>query len=75
MRERPRESAFTAGLVLGLAGGWLLALGPPALGNWMQRGREALERPHTQASPSSQPSVMVVVVGTRGRVASRPSRS
>ncbi len=67
MRERPQGTAFTAGLVLGLAGGWLLALGAPALGNLMQRGREALERPQTQAS---QPSVMVVVVGTRGRVAS-----
>ncbi len=67
MRERPQGTAFTAGLVLGLAGGWLLAHGSPALGNLMQRGREALERPHTQAS---QPSVMVVVVGTRGRVAS-----
>ena len=67
MRERPRGTAFTAGLVLGLAGGWLLALGAPTLGNLMQRGREALERPQTQAS---QPSVMVVVVGTRGRVAS-----
>ncbi len=67
MRERPQGTAFTAGQVLGLAGGWLLALGAPALGNLMQRGREALERPQTQAS---QPSVMVVVVGTRGRVAS-----
>ncbi len=66
MRERPQGTVFTAGLVLGLAGGWLLALGAPALGNLMQRGREALEHPQTQA----QPSVMVVVVGTRGRVAS-----
>ncbi len=66
MRERPQGTVFTAGLVLGLAGGWLLALGAPALGNLMQRGREALEHPQTQ----TQPSVMVVVVGTRGRVAS-----
>lgn len=65
-----REHRFTAGLVLGLAGGWLLALGLPALGDLMQSGREKLERPDVQASRSSEPSVMVIVVGTRGRVAS-----
>ncbi len=65
-----REHRFTAGLVLGLAGGWLLALGLPYLGDLMQSGREKLERPDVQASRSSEPSVMVIVVGTRGRVAS-----
>ena len=65
-----REHRFTAGLVLGLAGGWLLALGLPSLGDLMQSGREKLERPDVQASRSSEPSIMVIVVGTRERVAS-----
>ncbi len=70
MREHAGRAGFIAGLVLGLAAGGLLARGLPGLGDLMQSGREKPKHPDAQASRSSEPSVMVIVVGTRGRVAS-----